>query len=177
MTLRRALVVGAAWIVNHADVGHATLGFRALLSLLTHARGIQAHVRARAATRVALPLPRLLLAKRHFLLEQLGQSVPGRFGDALDGRFAQLQSTQLLQSHLGRLREAGLHARDTDHFAGRRREVRRAQTQPAIAREASLMTTATMIIVPPKAERPQQTVNPFATHRHTTGIGPTMRAD
>src|SRR3990172_6882203 len=44
MTLRRSLVVFAAWIVDHADVGHAALGFDASFTLLAHARGIQADV-------------------------------------------------------------------------------------------------------------------------------------
>src|SRR3972149_4181108 len=162
MTLRRSLVVFAAWIVDHADVGHAALGFGALVTLLTHARGIQADVSARLTARVALPRPRLLLAKRLSLAQQFGHALSGCFGDALDRRFAQPQSTQLLERDLGRLRETGLHAGDAGHLAGGRRQSGHSQPQRLIPRNVALPAMATVVVTTRQANRAQQTVTPLA---------------
>src|SRR3990170_4352783 len=61
---------GAARIVDHSHPGHATLGSGSTGALLTHARGIQTHVSARPAQRVALPLPVLGRAELHPPLQQ-----------------------------------------------------------------------------------------------------------
>ena len=80
----RSLVVLATRVVEQADIRHATIRFRAAVSLLSYSGGIQADISAGLAVRVSLPSPRLAFAKRHLVLEQLGQPLSGPFGDTLD---------------------------------------------------------------------------------------------
>lgn len=67
-----AWVVFAARVVEHAHVGHATLGSRAVVPLLPDAGGIKADVSRRASLRVALPLPRRLRRESRLVLQQRG---------------------------------------------------------------------------------------------------------
>jgi len=108
----------ALGVVDHADISHPAVGFRSLWTLLPHPRGIETHVRARFFSCVALPLPRLFFAKGHFRGQQLFESLTRSFGHAFHRRFADLESTQLLERHFARLRKAGLDAGNAHHLTG-----------------------------------------------------------
>src|SRR5665213_375961 len=129
MTWRGLSIVFAARVVEHADISHAPFGFRSASTLLSHARGVETDVSAALPPRVALPGPGLArLVKGDLVVQQCCQPLSARFGDALDGRLAQSQSTQLLQRDFSRLRETGLQAGDAGHLAGGRRQMRGSQT-------------------------------------------------
>src|SRR6476469_8856743 len=95
---------GPPGIVDQPHISHATVSFRAAFALLANAGGIQAHIGARVAASITLPVPRFgfplqpaeCLARR----EQRLQPLASRLGGPLDGRFAEPQATQLAERDL-----------------------------------------------------------------------------
>src|SRR3954451_11371045 len=110
MRILAACVVLTARVINHANVGHAALGTRAPIALLTNTRRIQTDISGGVSFCITLPIPRPILVEGRLVVKQPREAFAGGLRDPLDGRLAQSQSAQLAQRDLGGLR-AGWIAR------------------------------------------------------------------